>query len=83
MNWWNVYKPYLKIQSDCKPFPRSESEDKDYEQHRSAQFDSDDDRGDDDDDSEELPSPPKSPGISRCRNCCRGDKQLSWQRITK
>jgi hypothetical protein len=44
-------------------------------QQRSAQFDSDNDnRGDDDDDedydSEELPSPPKSPGISRPINHC-------------
>ena len=84
MNCWNVYKPYLKIQPDCEPFPESESEDKDYLRQRS----SDDDRGDDDDDdedndSEELPSPTKSSGISRPRNHCRGNKQLSWQRITK
>jgi len=70
------------------PFPKSESQDKDYVQQRSAQFDSDNDnRGDDDDnedyDSEELPSPPKSPSISRPINHCWGNKQLSWYRITK
>jgi hypothetical protein len=68
---------------DCELFLASESEGENYVPWRSEQFGCDNegykvddhDDGDDDDednDNEELHSPPKSPGISRPSNRCRG-----------